>query len=241
MLNIVIPMAGLGSRFAKVGYKDPKPLIPVHNKRMIQVVIENLTPKCDHQFTFIVRDTHVVDYQLDTYLKKWSPNCNIIPLDHTTQGAACTVLMAEQYIDNEVPLMIANCDQYVDCSIDEYLKSMGNHNGLVMTFKDNDPKWSFIDYDDNGNIVGVVEKQVVSDDATVGIYNFAHGADFVKYAKTMIEKDIRVNNEFYVAPVYTEMLSDNKTITTHTIKGMHGLGTPDDLELFLANGISNIL
>ena len=239
MLNIIIPMAGLGSRFSKAGYTDPKPLIPVHSKRMIQAVIENLTPKCEHKFTFIVRDEHIAKYELDKYLQSWAPNCNIIELDHTTEGAACTVLMAKDIINNDNPIMIANCDQYVDCDIDEYIEAISDYDGLIMTFKDNQDKWSYIEYDENKNIIGVVEKVVVSDDATVGIYNFGRGADFVKYAEDMIAKDQRVNGEFYVAPVYTNMCGDNKKLTIFNIDGMYGLGVPDDLEFFLSHEISS--
>ena len=241
MLNIVIPMAGLGSRFAEQGYKDPKPLIPVYGKPMIQVVIENLTPKTSHRFTFIVRREHNEDYNLDAYLKQWAPDCLIIELDKVTEGAACTVLKAQDVINNSDALMIANCDQYVDCSIDDYLNSMKTADGLIMTFKDSDPKWSFIDYDAHGKICGVVEKVVVSDDATVGIYNFAKGADFVHYAQQMIDNNQRVNGEFYVAPVYTSMIQDGKAIKIHNINGMHGLGTPNDLNSFLAHDISKTI
>jgi len=239
MLNIIIPMAGLGSRFSKAGYTDPKPLIRIHSKQMIQIVIENLTPNCEHKFTFIVRDEHISKYGLDKYLKQWAPNCNIIELDHKTEGPACTVLMARDIINNNNPIMIANCDQYVDCNIDDYINKIGDNDGLIMTFKDNQDKWSYIEYDDDKNIIGVVEKVVVSDDATTGIYNFAKGLDFVKYADDMIANEQRVNGEFYVAPVYTNMCNDNKKLTIFNIDGMYGLGVPDDLEYFLKNEISN--
>ena len=245
MLNIIVPMAGLGSRFSKAGYTDPKPLIPVHTKRMIQVVIENLKPSCEHKFTFIVREEHIAQYKLDTYLTQWVPNCNIIELNHTTEGAACTVLKARDVINNDSPAMIANCDQYIDCNIDDYLEAMGSNDGLIMTFKDDSDKWSYIEYDADKNIVGIVEKVVVSDDATTGIYNFAKGSDFVKYADAMIEQDLRVNGEFYVAPVYTMMCQAGSTLEIFNVgkdkDGMYGLGVPSDLEFFLSAPISEFL
>lgn len=142
-------------------------------------------------------------------MNKIAPNCGIICVDRLTEGAACTVLCAEKYIDNEDALMIANSDQYVDININEYLCNAYDYDGLIMTMKASNPKWSFIKYEDK--LVTVVrEKEVISDEATVGIYNYKHGKDFVKYAKLMIKKNIRVNNEFYVAPVYNEMIEAGK-------------------------------
>ncbi len=245
MIHIVIPMAGLGSRFAQAGYIDPKPLIPIHKKPMIQVVIDNLTPDCAHHFIFIVQKTHMEWYNLDTCLQQYAPDCTIIPIDYTTEGAACSVLLAQHIINTDTPLMIANCDQFVDVNITQYLESMGDFDGYIMTFKDNADKWSYIQYDDEGNIIGVVEKQVVSHDATVGIYNFAKGADFVTYAHTMIQQNLRVKGEFYVAPVYTMMVADGKKLGIYDMsqhnQHMYGLGVPEDVQYFLKHPISDFL
>ena len=234
MLNIVIPMAGRGSRFANAGYKLPKPLIDVAGRPMIEVVTRNIAPKCEHRFIYICQQEHLEKYGLAEKLKKIAPNCAVVTVDHITEGAACTVLLAEKYIDNDDPMMIANSDQYVDTDINDYFASMGDNDGLIMTMPANDPKWSFIKYDNNGYVTMVREKEVISNEATVGIYNYAKGSDFVKYAKQMIKKDIRVNNEFYVAPVYNEMIDDGKKIVFKDVgEKMHGLGTPEDLERFL--------
>lgn len=234
MLNIVIPMAGRGSRFAKAGYELPKPLIDVNGRPMIDVVTKNIAPKCEHRFIYICQQEHLEKYALAEKLEKISPNCAIVTVDHITEGAACTVLLAEKYIDNDEPMMIANSDQFVDTDINEYLSAMGDSDGLIMTMPADDPKWSFIKYDENGYVTMVREKEVISNEATVGIYNYAKGSDFVKYAKQMIRKNIRVNNEFYVAPVYNEMIEDGKKIVFKDVgEKMHGLGTPEDLERFL--------
>ena len=237
MINIVIPMAGRGSRFASAGYELPKPLIDVAGKPMIDWVIDNIAPKALHRFIFLCLQEHLDKYSLEDHLKSKAENCVIVPVNEVTEGAACTVLLAEQYIDNDSPLMIANSDQYVDVSIDEYMYSMGKNDGLIMTMKATDDKWSFIKYDENGFVTIVREKEVISDEATVGIYNFARGAEFVKYAHDMIEKNIRVNNEFYVAPVYNMMIENKKKIGFYNVgkvdNGMYGLGTPDDLKRFL--------
>ena len=235
-------MAGRGSRFAKEGYQLPKPLIPVHDKRMIEVVVDNITPNKDHRFIFICQKEHLHKYDLKALLNKIAPGCVILTVPDVTEGAACTVLVAEDYINNDDELMIANSDQYVDISIDDYLSKMVNSDGLIMTMTADDPKWSFIKYNDCGNVVMLREKEVISNEATVGIYNFAHGSDFVKAAKEMIRQNLRVNGEYYVAPAYNILIENGKIIKYHNIgaedNGMYGLGIPSDLKKFLSNPLS---
>lgn len=242
MLNIVIPMAGRGSRFANAGYTLPKPLISVKNKVMIEVVTENLRPQCEHRFIYLCLEEHIKKYNLERVLGEISSNCIIVPVSHVTEGAACTVLLAEKYIDNDNPLMIANSDQYIDIDINEYLIAQKNCDGIIMTMTAHDNKWSFIKYDENGFVIDVREKEVISDEATVGIYNFLRGADFVSGARNMIEKNLRVNNEFYVAPVYNSLIKEGKKFKYYNIgtidNGMYGLGVPEDLERFLNSEIS---
>lgn len=234
MLNIVIPMAGRGSRFADAGYQLPKPLIDVGGKPMIELVTDNIRPKCDHRFIYICQEEHLDKYNLARELERMSPGCKIITIDHITEGAACTVLLSEKYINNDDEMMIANSDQFVDTDINDYIPKMGDNDGLIMTMPADHPKWSYIRFDDKGFVTEVREKEVISNEATVGIYNYKHGSDFVKYAHQMINKNIRVNNEFYVAPVYNEMIADGKKIVFHNVgEKMHGLGTPEDLNAFL--------
>ncbi|MEY4616730.1 MAG: hypothetical protein RJB66_1690 [Pseudomonadota bacterium] len=237
MINIVIPMAGRGSRFAKVGYEVPKPLIPVGERAMIELVIANLRPSQPHRFIFIAQNEHIITYELGHKLRKWAgENSILIGIDGVTEGAACTVLTAKEHINNESHLMIANSDQWIEFDIDSYLKSFERSiDGLIMTMKANDPKWSFIKYENN-RVADVVEKKVISDEATVGIYNFRHGRDFVNAAERMIAKNLRVNNEFYVAPAYNQLIKEGHQIGFYNIgselDGMYGLGTPEDLNKF---------
>lgn len=212
MLNIVVPMAGRGSRFAQAGYEMPKPLIDVFGHPMIEYVTKNITPACEHRLIYICQEGHLKKYGLADELRRMSPGCEIITIDHITEGAACTVLLAENLINSDDALMIANSDQYVDTDINTYLKALGDKDGLIMTMPADDPKWSYIQYDENYFVTTVREKEVISNEATVGIYNYKHGKDFVKYAHQMIEKNIRVNNEFYVAPVYNEMIDSGMKI-----------------------------
>jgi NDP-sugar pyrophosphorylase family protein len=238
MLNIVIPMAGRGSRFLSAGYTLPKPLIPVKGIPMVRLVIENLCPVQEHRFFFICLEEHLQKYHIGEKLEAWAPNCKIITTDGVTEGAACTVLLAKNFINNDEPLMIANSDQWVDIDINRYLEiiELGNADGLIMTMWADDPKWSYLRFDEAGGISAVVEKQVVSNEATVGIYNYRRGADFVRAAERMIAKNLRVNNEFYVAPAYNEMIADGMEIIYHNVgrvaDGMYGLGTPSDLKNF---------
>lgn len=238
MLNIVIPMAGAGSRFAKAGYADPKPLIPVGKFRMIQLVIRNLTPEQDHRFIFVCQKSHVLQYNLAPQLRNWAPNCEIIEIDGLTEGAACTVLEARRFIDNADPLMIANSDQYIDYDINAYLARIEKYglDGLIMTMTANDPKWSYVSLSQEGLVTNVVEKQVISSHATVGIYNFTKGEDFVAAADAMIKSNNRTNGEFYVAPTYNELVAKGLRIGICDIgteaNGMYGLGIPSDLNLF---------
>lgn len=239
MINIVIPMAGRGSRFANAGYQMPKPLIDVHGKHMIEVVTENVRPDCAHRFIYLCLQEHLEQYDLEKILRVISPECTIVPVKEVTEGAACTVLLAESYIDNEDELMLANSDQFVDIDINEYLEKGKNYDGFIMTMQADDPKWSFISYDEENLVREVREKEVISNEATVGIYNFKRGCDFVKYAHEMIEAEERVNGEFYVAPVYNRYIREGGKVSFFNVgredKGMYGLGIPEDLERFLKN------
>ena len=243
MLNIVIPMAGRGSRFADAGYADPKPLIPVHGKPMIQVVVENLAPASPHRFIFICQNAHIREYGLEAKLNVLAENVEIIGIDHMTEGQASTVLLAERLIDNDGPVMTANSDQFIDADIDDYLAFMdeGDFDGLIMTMKADDPKWSFA-REENGRIVETAEKRVISDNAAVGIFNFRRGRDLVSAIKTMIADDVRVNGEFYICPVYNELIAKGQKIGHYSIgaeyDGMYGLGIPYDLDFFLKHPIS---
>jgi NDP-sugar pyrophosphorylase family protein len=239
MLNIVIPMAGRGSRFANAGFTIPKPLIPVGGRPMIEWVIENIRPSREHRFIFLCLAEHLEIYpEVPSELRRLCPGCEIVPVREVTEGAACTVLLARGLIDSEHPLMIANSDQIVDLSIDDYLNAGDAVGvmGLIMTFWSDHPKWSYCRLREDGTVSEVVEKQVVSNEATVGIYNFRTGHDFVRAADAMIAADLRVNNEFYVAPCYNQLIGEGgRVITMKTGReyaGMYGLGIPEDLAFF---------
>jgi HAD superfamily hydrolase (TIGR01509 family) len=231
-LNVLIPMAGEGSRFSQAGYTFPKPLIEVHGEPMIKVVVDNLNVEA--QFIFIVREWQYRKYNLKAMLNLIAPGCKIVQVSDVTEGAACTALLAWELIDSETPLLIANSDQFVEFSSAEFLYSMSDRvDGGLITFENTHPKWSYVKKDENGFCTHVVEKNPISNEATVGIYYWTKGSDFVKYALKMIEANDRYNNEFYIAPVYQHAINDGKKIKTFKVKEMWGLGTPEDLDNYL--------
>lgn len=232
-LNVLIPMAGAGSRFEQAGYTFPKPLIEVKGKPMIQVVVENLN--LDANYIYVVQKAHRAKYNLDTLLNLITPGCTIVEADGLTEGAACTALLAKEHINTDAPLFFANSDQFVEWDSNEFMYKMNETqaDGGIVTFKATHPKWSFAKVDENGLVTEVAEKNPISDIATVGYYFWKHGSDFVKYAERMIEKDIRVNGEFYVCPVFNQAIEDSKHIRVFNTAGMWGLGTPEDLNYYL--------
>ncbi len=237
-INIVIPCAGAGSRFIKSGYTTPKPFIDVFGKPMIVRVIENLS--CNNaRFIFIIRDEHI---QMATKLVQKIERLNnaiVHPIDHLTEGAACTVLHVRKFINNDDPIIIANSDQIVDIEFQNFVNDCMERNldGSIMTFKDpeKNTKWSFAKLGSDGFVKDVREKIPISDLATVGIYMFRSGKDYVDAAIDMIVQGDRVNNEFYVCPVYNYAIANGKKIGVFDIpfNTMHGLGTPEDLETYL--------
>ncbi|OXG01503.1 lipopolysaccharide biosynthesis protein [Flavobacterium johnsoniae UW101] len=236
-MNIVIPMAGLGSRFANVGYEKPKPFIDVDGKPMIVRVLDNLSYP-DANYILIARKEHLEkEKELVVQIEK-EYNAKFIGIDKLTEGTVCTVLYARKYINNELPLLIANSDQIVDISIPDFINDCFDRDldGSILTFKDIElnPKWSFAKLNDD-LVIEVKEKEAISEFATVGIYLFNKGAQFVDSAIDMIIENDRVNNEFYTCPVYNYLIKDGARIGIYDIEfsNMHGIGTPEDLEVYL--------
>jgi NDP-sugar pyrophosphorylase family protein len=237
-MKILIPMAGEGSRFAKEGYTFPKPLIDVNGKPMIQTVVENLD--YDAEYIFLVRKEHLDTYEgLHSTLERiTNGKFKIVEVDGLTEGAACTALLAREHIDTDDDLLIANSDQFIEYAPENFktLKEMTDADAIVYTFEAVHPKWSFVKTNARGVITEVAEKNPISNIATCGIYWYRRGSDFVKYTDRMIEQNIRVNNEFYIAPVYNELIKDGKKLIPFFVHSMWGIGTPEDLRSFLNEG-----
>lgn len=237
-VNIVIPMAGAGSRFVKAGYKDPKPFIDVAGKTMIERVLENLKYP-DARYILIVRKEHFeARIELISELKK-KYNVEFITIDKLTEGTVCTVLHARKLINNEKPLIIANSDQIIDIKFADFVDDCFKRqlDGSILTFldKESNPKWSFAKTDEYGMVTEVKEKQLISNRATVGIYMWNKGNDFINSSIDMIAKNERVNNEFYTCPTYNYLIDEGKRIGIYDIdfEQMHGTGTPEDLNNYL--------
>ena len=248
-INIVIPMAGNGSRFVEAGYKKPKPFINVNGKSMIERVMENLNLNdCyDISYYLIAKEEHLKqEAEIVKYLKT-KYNVTFITVDKTTEGAACTVLFARKYINNDDMLIFANSDQIIDFDIKDFIDDALNSDldASILTFIDEEknPKWSFAQIDKNNRVLKVAEKQVISQYATVGIYLYKKGCIFVNSAIDMIINNDRFNNEFYVCPTYNYVIKSGYKVGIFNINfaDMHGLGTPEDLTKYLNRKVANFI
>lgn len=239
MINILIPMAGLGSRFSNAGFVKPKPFIDVLGLPMIERVMENINLS-DSRFILIGQKKHFIqEKEIVEQIKFRYPNTEFIGIDKLTEGTVCTLLYAKKYIDNEEPLLIANSDQIVDFTITSFVEDcfLRKLDGSILTFNDTEknPKWSFVKINSIGLVSEVKEKEAISNDATVGIYLYRFGKDFVTASIQMIIENDRVNNEFYTCPTYNYAIKSGKKIGVYEIPkaSMNGIGTPDDLKIYI--------
>lgn len=234
-MNILIPMAGNGSRFVQAGCKVPKPLIKFDGgKTMIEHVINNLQyDKNKDKITFIIQKQHQDNWKLATYLTKTFPKCQVIQIQETTEGAACTCLLAESYINPYEELLIANCDQIIEWNkqnfdVIRFLSGECDGTGIILTDYSINPNNSYVEIEDN-HITKTAEKQLISNIATAGIYYFRKFELFRTAATKMIQANDRTNNEFYVCPTYNYM---SGWIVPFFVK-YHTIGTPEDLLAYL--------
>ena len=235
--NVIIPSAGLGRRFAQMGWKKPKPFIDINNRMMIELVVDNLAHK-NADYHIILQKEHIKDNQT-TCMRLKNNHTNIIPIEGMTEGTVCTVLHAFDEINSDKPLVIANSDQIVDFNFDEFVTDAiaRNLDGSILVFEDSkkNPKWSFAKINETGNVIEVAEKNPISNLATVGIYFFASGKSFIKAAIQMIVSNERVNNEFYTCPIYNYLIKNGAEVGIYKVDEAHmyGLGTPEDLTEFM--------
>ena len=229
-------MAGAGSRFVKAGYTSPKPFIDVCGKTMIERVLDNLKID-DSNFILIVREEHLILEKDILKLIKEQYDCKIITVDKLTEGAVCTILLSSWLINNEEPLLLANSDQIVEMNLQDFIDDTDKRKleGSIFTFYSNHPKWSYAKIDKDGYLIELKEKEVISEHATVGLYYYRRGKDFVNSAIQMIANNDRVNNEFYTAPAYNYSVKAGLKIGIYEIKEsqMFGLGTPEDLKVYI--------
>ena len=228
--NLVLPIAGKAQRFIDAGYMMPKPLILAKGKHVIDWSLESVdTSECN--LIFIVRLDHIYNFSIDKILKqKFGEDITIISVDHVTQGALETCLLAEGHIDNDTPLYIYTPDVYFGPQFDP--SCVGDADGFLLTFLANSPDHSYTDIDENGVASRVVEKEVISEHANVGLYYFKTGSMFLKYAWEAIDRKLLIKGEYYIAPIYNFMIRDGLKVTACDTEKMHILGTPSTFEFF---------
>src|SRR3990167_2573226 len=234
-MKIVIPIAGRGSKFIAEGYQEIKPFISIKDKPMIQWATDALPfLQFNRDLIFIVRDDHVRSARIDEKLKKlYGQDITIVVTTGVTEGAACSVLLAKDQINNDEELIIYNADQYFKNDIAKMIQDKpADVKGIIPFFRAMHQRWSYILLDDDGYVVKTSEKEPLSNAATVGLYYFTKGSDFVWAAESMIKKNLRVQGEFYICPVYNELIGRGDKILAHEIKTMWSLGTPEDVEHF---------
>ena len=238
--NILVPMAGLGSRFIKEGFKVPKQIINIKDKHLIDISLDCLNYK-DCNLIFVLRDEHVYNHHMDELLiKKFGADISIVVLDQLTDGSVCSCLFAESLIDNDAPLVIHTLDIEFRPVFDPHVIETLDADGLILTFKSNSTNYSYAQLDKDGNVTKTAEKKAISPNACVGIYGFKKGSDFCKYAREMIERDLRTKNEFYISPLYNVLIEDGKKIITESVDKMHIFGTPDEYHFYKNNVVQKI-
>lgn len=236
-MKILIPAAGGGRRFAEAGYTFPKPLIDVKGKPMIQRVVENLCfPGAE--YIFLVQQEHIEQYGIDDMLKSLPHKVTVIPVNGITEGAACTALLAKDTVESNDELIIANSDQVIDFSMENFntLREWTSAAGIIFSFHAMHPKWSFCKLDTSGRVTNVVEKKPVSNVATCGVYYYRKGKYFVTAAEEMIRRNDRTKGEFYIAPAYNDLIDNGfggGVVLPFYVDRMHGMGTPEDLDQYL--------
>jgi NDP-sugar pyrophosphorylase family protein len=234
-MNIVMPMAGRGSRFAQIGIDAPKPLIDVRGRPMYAWAMDSLPLELANRVIFICLQEHLQHRALEDDIrgrfKRWKPE--IIALDEVTEGQACTVLKAAGRIDNDEPLLIYNADTYCRTGLLRRLPELPPEvAGLIGVFRVPGDMWSFARADADGRVLETAEKRRISDWASTGLYYFRRGRDFVDHARQMIDGNERVNGEFYVAPVYNQMIAAGAEVFIDPAEEVWVLGTPEDLQHF---------
>lgn len=225
-MKIIVPMAGKGSRFTQQGYTTPKPFLDVNGKAMVIRATEMFAQF--GELVFLVREEH-------RELAQDLPG-DIVVVPEVTEGAACTVLLAEAYMWGE-EILIVNSDQIIEYSPLQFsvLRQQTEVNGIVFVFScpQGNTKWSYARLE-NSRVVEVAEKRAISEWATSGAYYWRRGGDFIRSARQMIEKNVRVNNEFYVCPVYNEFVGENVVVPLE-VSAVHQLGTPEEYEVYVSN------
>jgi dTDP-glucose pyrophosphorylase len=246
-IQFVIPAAGLGTRFTNVGVTSAKPNILVGNLPMICWVLGNFMYQDGDKVFVVTRKESQVPRNIAEFVNNFPCILRFIEIEKLTEGPAITVMEAEPFLDPEKPLVVMNSDQYVIGDLNPFLRTITTiaPEGSILTMRDNDKKWSFIGRNNSGEVNKIVEKEAISEEATVGIYGWSKCSLFFASLSQDIAENIRTNNEFYVAPTYNRLIKKGVKVNTYMIGNIkdhvYGLGIPDDLEDFLTLAYSEKL
>jgi len=240
-MNVVIPLAGKGSRFLNESdrnqeYKKPKPLIKIKGRIMIEWALSSFNLSENDQLIFILRQDHIDNFKIDDELKKvFGDNIKILIQNTPPIGMATTCLLAKEYINNDEPLLITDADNYMHGQrlMEEIEKNRKNIDGIIPVFYGNNTKWSYSKLNEEGYVEETAEKLQISRNAHIGSYYFSKGKNFVWATEEMIEEGDKTNGEYYVAPVYNYLIRRGKRIVLIRPRFAHGLGTPKDVEKFI--------
>lgn len=234
-MNIVMPMAGKGTRLAKGEYGVPKPLVKVLGKTLIEWSVETLG--LEGNYIFCCQKEHIEKYNIDKKLKEIIPDCQIVSMDFQTRGPVESILEATHLIDNDEELIISDTDHYLiwDKKIFNEKIRTQNIDACVMVFPDewNSSVASYVKLNNEGFVIEAAEKIPISKTATVGLHYYKHGSDFVRFANETINLGLSYKNEFYVTPAYNQFVKAEKKIITFPVTKMWALGSPSELSLFV--------
>lgn len=236
-MNILFPIAGRGERFRKNGFQVPKPLIDVNGSSMVEMAINSFGGKGNFIFVTYKYENEKFNEELISILNSVVKNPTIIQIDYITEGPASSALLAEKYINNNDELIILNCDQIMKWDYGKFHNFIKNEtcDGIVVTYHSNTEKNSYIKIDNEGYGIELAEKKVISNLSLNGIHYWRNGKFFVDSAKKMINKNIRVNNEFYISLTYNQMILEGKKIKNYHIPAEQhcAVGVPEDLKNYL--------
>lgn len=230
-LNIVIPMAGLGSRFQQAGYTTPKPLIDVLGRPMYAWATESLPLEFATRLIFVLLATQPEFRVLrEDILRRYDRHQPVVcDVPALTAGQAITVLRAKEWIDNNEPLLIHNADTAFTINPrwaqDAWRREC---DGALLVFESNEKRWSFSRENAAGWVDEVREKMVISPWASTGTYWFRRGADFVRLANERVQAGRKEASEYYVGPLYNDLLARGARVKNFRIDRLFCFGTPED-------------
>lgn len=235
-MNFVIPMAGRGSRFKKIGIDTPKFLIEVKNKKLLQYSLKSLPLELATKVIFIGLTEHNIEFNIKKELKNILPeklSFELILIDDVTQGQAETVYLAKKHIDFTKDLVIFNIDTYFySKSLADKLSSSSKKDGVLGAFKDTGTNWSFAKIDKKGEVIETTEKIPISDNALTGLYHFTNPNDFFETFEYYHSNNFKFNNEYYVAPMYNYLIQKGKKFVLDFTDEFIPLGTPEEIKGF---------